>query len=284
MIAPVRCGRHHTNNEEAAYAMGRKGSERSARPVADNRGSGTTALQARSEGAMPGHFLSRLWRTRAPRMPTGEDASPAVQFLRQPHAPPTTVSTASHPWPRLSESLTGPKQPGVCQSCGATNAQLVPSADPNNEMSSIAQDDGAALHARLKRVLDADERGVHVWQECDDADRREPIAVLLCPPCSDRLIKPHPRLYSGLPFNEPVAGTMELCAPCRFRDGVGCTHPDLTANGGTGLMIQADTPVSVPGRPLGRGQIYVRAAMGCAGRVPIGNETWGDTVSAEVMA
>ncbi len=233
---------------------------------------------------MVGRFFSRFWKRREPHKPAGHDTSPALQSTSQPGGTsPTAASIPPRPWPRLSESLTGPKQPGVCQSCGATNVQLVPSADPNNEMSPIAADDSSALHARLRRVLEADESGVHVWQECDDADRPEPIAVLLCPSCSAHLIEPHPRLYSGLPFNEPFAGTMGLCTPCRFRDGVRCTHPDLKANGGTGLMIQADTPVFVPDRPPRRGQIYVRAAMGCAGREPIGNDAWGNTVSAEVV-
>jgi len=233
---------------------------------------------------MAGHFLSRLWRTREPQAPTGEDVPPVVQTPDRSHTTPAPGARAvPHPWPRLSESLTGPKQPGVCQSCGATNVQLVPSADPGGEMSPITPDDTSALHARFRGVLDAEERGVHIWQECDDADRPEPIAVLLCPSCSARLIEPHPCLYYGLPFNEPFAGTMGLCAPCRFRDGVRCAHPNLKANGGAGLIIQADTPVSVPGRPPGRGQIYVRAAMGCAGRAPRGNDAWGDTVSAEVV-
>ncbi len=201
---------------------------------------------------MAGRFFSRLWQRREPLRSRGEPGETA----------PTAASAAPHPWPRLSESLTGPKQPGVCQSCGATNAQLLPSADPGGEMSPIAADDTAARHARLRRVLDADERGVHVWQECDDADRPEPIAVLLCPPCGTRLIEPHPRLYYVLPFNEPFAGTMGLCVPCRFRAGVRCTHPDLKANGGPGLTIQTDTPVPAPGRR----RVYVRAATGCAGR------------------
>ncbi len=129
-------------------------------------------------------------------------------------------------------------------------------------MSPIAATDTSALHDRFRRVLDAEVRGVHVWQECDDADQPEPIAVLLCPSCSTRIIEPHPRLYYVLPFNEPFAGTMGLCVSCRLRVGVRCTHPDLKANGGAGLMIQSDTPV--PSRRLR--QIYVRAAMGCAGR------------------
>ncbi len=212
---------------------------------------------------MAGHFLSRLRRKRELQVSTGDDVPLAVQPLGQSHAtPPTAVSTVLHPWPRLSQSLTGPKEPGVCQSCGATNVQLVPSADPGGEMSPIAADDSSALHDRFRRVLDAEVRGVHVWQECDDADQPEPIAVLLCPSCSTRIIKPHPRLYYVLPFNEPFAGTMGLCVSCRLRVGVRCTHPDLKANGGPGLVIQADTPV--PSRRLR--QIYVRAAMGCAGR------------------
>jgi len=218
---------------------------------------------------MAGRFFSRLWQRQGPQRPTGKDASLAIWSTGQPgRTSPTAASIAPRPWLRLSESLTGPKQPGVCQSCGATNAHLIPSADPDGEMSPIAADDTAALHARLRRVLDAEERGVHVWQERDDADQPEPIAVLLCPPCSARLIEPHPRLYSGLPFNEPFAGTMGLCAPCRFRDGVRCTHPDLRANGGPGLTIQADTPVPAPGRR----RVYVRPATGCAGREVLDSE------------
>ncbi len=218
---------------------------------------------------MAGRFFSRLWQRREPHRPAGQDTSPPFWPLGQPgETAPTAASVASHPWPRLSESLIGPKQPGACQSCGATNAQLIPSVDPGGEMSPIAVDDTAALHARLRRVLDDDERGVHVWQECDDVDRPEPIAVLLCPPCSARLIEPHPRLYYVLPFNEPFAGTMGLCAPCRFRDDVRCTHPDLKANGGPGLIIQADTPIPAPGRR----RVYVRPAMGCVGREVLDDE------------
>jgi len=111
---------------------------RSARPVADSSGRGTTALRARSGGAMAGHFLSRLRRKREPQVSTGDDVPLAVQPLGQSHAtPPTAVSTVLHPWPRLSQSLTGPKEPGVCQSCGATNVQLVPSADPGGEIARL---------------------------------------------------------------------------------------------------------------------------------------------------
>jgi len=147
------CGFDCTANHKHRMLWG-KGGVRSARPVADSSGRGTTALRARAGGAMAGHFLSRLWRKREPQVPTGEDVPSAVQPLGPSHAtPPTAVSSVLHPWPRLSESLTGPTQPGVCQSCGATNVQLVPSADPNNEMSPIAVDDSSALHARLRRVL-----------------------------------------------------------------------------------------------------------------------------------
>jgi len=218
---------------------------------------------------MAGHFFSRLWQRREPQRPTGKDALPALWSMDQPDGMLAIVdSVAPHPWPRLSESLTGPKQPGVCPSCGSTNVQLVPAADPGGEMTPIAADDTNALHARLRGVLDAEEHGVHIWQECDDADQPEPIAVLLCPPCSARIIESHPRLYYGLPFNEPFAGTMGLCAPCRFRVGVRCTHPALKANGGPSLTIQADTPVPAPGRR----RVYVRPATGCAGREVLDSE------------
>ncbi|MDQ2831304.1 MAG: hypothetical protein M3Y74_19930, partial [Chloroflexota bacterium] len=69
----------------------------------------------------------------------------------------------------------------------------------------------------------------------------------------------------------PFPGIMELCVDCRFRDGVCCTHPDLKANGGDGLVVDADSGaqahVNLGG---GRGAvltIYRDPPRACAGRV-----------------
>ncbi len=209
---------------------------------------------------MAGRFFSRLWQRREPQRPDGKDALPALLPLDQPSGTlSTAANVAPHPWPRLSESLAGPRQPGTCQSCGAVNAQLVPTPE-------LADGIDPEI-AQLVRAMEAGKRGVRVWQECDDDDHSEPIAVLLCSRCSARLIKPHPRLYYGLAFNEPFPGTMDICAGCRFGDGLRCTHPDRKANGGLGLVIEIDGPALLCGRGgVGGGTVYPRSATGCAGR------------------
>lgn len=111
------------------------------------------------------------------------------------------------PWPRLTEQLAGPRSPALCQSCGD--------------------------------CCDLDR-----WREHDDADRPEARVLVLCLRCSNRLIEPHPRLYGSLDRNQPWPGCMQICVACRHRDGVGCTHPDLKANGGAGLKIMVPNPTS----------------------------------------
>jgi hypothetical protein len=103
---------------------------------------------------------------------------------------PTTP--AAKVWPKLSESLTGPKDPRVCQSCGG---------------------------------------GKHLgrWQECDETDTPTSTVLVLCRDCDQRLLAPHPRLYRSLDPNAPCPGSMELCVDCVFRAGVTCTHSDLRA-------------------------------------------------------
>lgn len=140
-------------------------------------------------------------------------------------------------WPRLSQSLGGPRAPGVCQACSATPAD------------------------------------VDAWEEHDELDRREGIVVLLCLPCSKRLIEPHPRLYRRLQPLEPFPGLMELCAGCRYRDGVDCRHPDLKRNGGTGLQVTYPPPTAAfvtrqtkSGRRCSREEIYTGPATACVGR------------------
>ena len=81
------------------------------------------------------------------------------------------------------------------------------------------------------------------WQEHDENDKPEPIVVVLCVPCSKRLIEPHPRLYRELQRHEPFPGTLDLCIQCRHRDGTRCTSPDLLANGGNGVILTIKKPV-----------------------------------------
>ena len=100
--------------------------------------------------------------------------------------------------PQLSEDLAGPRDPRLCQACGAAG-------------------------------------DVRAWQEHDARDRPAIRIVVLCRSCSKRLIGPHPRLYRPLGVNEPFPAAMGLCLDCRFRDGVNCTHWRNKATGGPGL-------------------------------------------------
>ncbi len=66
-------------------------------------------------------------------------------------------------WPKLSETLTEPRDIGRCQSCG------------NYEQADM-------------------DRLVSRWLEYDEDDCTTPVFVQLCVKCSDKLIEPHPRL------------------------------------------------------------------------------------------
>lgn len=140
-------------------------------------------------------------------------------------------------WPRLSETLTGPRSPIQCQGCGATSTR------------------------KLAR-----------WQEHDQADQREPIIVVLCEPCSSKLIEPHPRLYRHLDWNEPFPGAMLICWDCTQREGVTCTSPLLLRNGGPGLPLPApDTVCFIDGVRNGRRfgerrQAWSKPTEECVGR------------------
>lgn len=103
-----------------------------------------------------------------------------------------------------------------------------------NERTSICEVCGVAV--------DPADLPLTVWREHDERDR--PIAgtgaiVFLGQgrehaACRKKL-DDHPRLYSeesGAPGHFPA-----LCGPCVHRDGLACRHPDLYANGGTGLRI-----------------------------------------------
>ncbi len=111
-------------------------------------------------------------------------------------------------WPRLSETLTGPRHPQRCQCCGCDET--------------------------LTR-----------WIECDRADEPTHVAVVLCRPCGHRLIEPHPRLYIATESAVPIPGCMALCVDCRHRDGVVCLHPGQKRLGGQGLAIHCPQPIGI---------------------------------------
>ena len=142
--------------------------------------------------------------------------------------------STSTPMPRLSDELTGPVDPEHCQSCG--------------------------FDADLTR-----------WREHDDRDQPESIVVVLCRRCADRLIEPHPRLYAALADAEPHTGSMRICIPCRYRDGVLCAHPSAKANGGPGVVLTIAKPTRMhilrsPRRLSGWMTMWPREASACAQR------------------
>jgi hypothetical protein len=144
-------------------------------------------------------------------------------------------------WPRLSQTLQPAVSPGVCQRCG----------DPAE----------------------------CCWQEHDEHDRPEPIAVPLCRRCADELIDPHPRLYRRIEQHEPFPGAMPTCMKCALRSGTRCTHPSTLANGGTGLEMKFPEPSTAIVCSRGHGCRNIRmysAPVQCTGRRPIGNPQGGD--------
>ena len=116
------------------------------------------------------------------------------------------------PWPRLTETLTGPKHPHACQSC------------------TLAWRNGD---------------GISYWLEHDESDQPEYRVVAACARCADELIEPHPRLYRRLARYEPMSGVMELCVDCVHRDGVRCACPAAKVNGGPGINVTFPKPESV---------------------------------------
>jgi hypothetical protein len=105
-------------------------------------------------------------------------------------------------WPKLSETL--PRtEPGACQQCGAAE--------------------------RLT-----------YWRECDDRDQKTGVFVVLCQPCADRVIEPHPRLYCETSDVTPMPGAMPICLDCGHRDGRVCLSPQARFNGGPGLQYQPE--------------------------------------------
>jgi hypothetical protein len=87
------------------------------------------------------------------------------------------------------------------------------------------------------------DRGPERWQECDHNDRPENCLIILCRVCSDKVIKPHPRLYINRANNDPWPGAMAICVDCKLRQGTACTAPEAKANGGPGVMLTVATPI-----------------------------------------
>lgn len=115
-------------------------------------------------------------------------------------------------WPKLSETLTHPKSPNVCQSCGV-------------------------------QTFDLDSPTMQRWEECDERDKKTGVVVVLCKACAARIVEPHPRLYSLLQTNEPRPGSNGICVDCPHREGTRCAHPRAKANGGSGVMLTVTKPM-----------------------------------------
>jgi hypothetical protein len=148
----------------------------------------------------------------------------------------TQQPLAPKPWPRLSETLTCQRHINCCQSCG-------------------------------RGQLDGE---VSLWQEYDENDEPEPIAVALCKQCSDRLVEPHPRIYAKVARFAPFPGAMTICLACSHRDGVRCRSPDAKANGGHGIWIVAGRANQIhvlrtPRSESGWITVYEGPPTGCSG-------------------
>lgn len=105
------------------------------------------------------------------------------------HKPTPVPSLAERRQPGLSDTLTGPKHPAYCQSCGQAKGK------------------------KLRR-----------WMECDTWDKDTSTVVVLCDDCSGRLIEPHHRLYKPVEQNAPWPGCMGICIKCTHRRGTVCTE------------------------------------------------------------
>jgi hypothetical protein len=129
---------------------------------------------------------------------------------------------------------------------------------------------GASGPDRILRcnLCGGDSEDLRVWREHNERDNPTDVLVFVGADhekCSKRL-EDHPRLYreeTGDPGHFPA-----LCGPCVHREGHGCRHPDLKANGGGGLRVDLTDPMRGIVCMLGRnGPIRIpRRALRCAGR------------------
>lgn len=139
--------------------------------------------------------------------------------------------------PKLSADLKHVKDRRVCQSCG---------------------------------LRDEDGKGLWRWREHDGADKPTHDVVVLCEPCADRIIGPHPRLYARLDRHQPHPGAMSVCDGCTHRDGVRCVNPMAKANGGTGVILTIPKPMNAhlcmrgSGRKSGWVTLWTGPVKACA--------------------
>jgi hypothetical protein len=81
----------------------------------------------------------------------------------------------------------------------------------------------------------------------------------------EKAVEDHPRLYEvhpGLPGCFPL-----LCGPCSYRRGLNCTHRDLKANGGGGLVVTMPGPRGIMCTRDGCINLnHLRVATVCKGR------------------
>lgn len=92
-----------------------------------------------------------------------------------------------------------------------------------------------------------------VWQEHDEWDVAEPIYLLLCHPCAEAIIAPHPRLYRCLEPHEPAPGVPRARRPGRAA-GRSLPALDLPAR----RLRQARPPGAPHHRPLPRPGLGLR--------------------------
>lgn len=115
-------------------------------------------------------------------------------------------------------------------------------------------------------------KSLDLYRECDERDKPIPgdgalLYVGTEHHACHKQITSHPRLYidaMGLPGSFPT-----LCGPCVRRIGLACTHPDLKANGGAGLLVNLSGGPMVGVIVCGRGGCRTsvpRVAKSCAGR------------------
>jgi len=141
-------------------------------------------------------------------------------------------------WPKLSQTLRATRAPDACQSCGRSK-------------------EGADTPLTFER-----------WEECDEWDKPTGVLVVVCSPCAKKLIEKHPRLYGFVDPWQPWPGAMALCIPCKHRNGLSCTHPQLAKNGGPGLKIIFPKPdhAILCGHGCRYASIYHGPPKSCAGR------------------
>jgi len=100
----------------------------------------------------------------------------------------------------------------------------------------------------------------------------KPVVVVLCRACGDRLIEPHPRLYTKLDAGAPFPGCMGICLDCRYREGVACSSPLARVNGGAGVELEWEKEPIAAHLNYGGGRsefkhIYSGPAIACSGKV-----------------